>query len=304
MNLDAITHTAIEVLLILAVMVIIYVLWRFVARPHLERRKKWPEDIDPPRYVQQTQYGSERTDASLRQLVEVYSAHREEIARHAESSRRSEDEVRRMMLDLQGKHERWATDFQAYMGYKESMDLLLDLNSKNFKEELDRLRMEQSDRCKQIEARIEPLFEKQTCPWVETMQVNLELSDRDCAFLEAIVAYMEGIGPDIPKYLSGIEAATSQLGHFVFRELNQCTLDSRPELLAEICGWFSNLHQGHELKVPVVGDGFDERFHKDVSSSPRDKEAVSIVDRVVNWGLLEVGTAPRTVFKAEVECRD
>ena len=130
-----------------------------------------------------------------------------------------------------------------------------------------------------------------------------ELPDSEARYLEALVAYIDGLGPDLPKYLSGVEAAVSQLGQFVFRAISRRPIETNDVPFEDISVWFSNLHLGHQLKIPVIGDGFDDRYHKDVSSTPRDKEAVSIVAEIINWGLLEVGSSQRTVFKAEVKCR-
>jgi len=220
-----------------------------------------------------------------------------------ESARCSETELRELLRDLQGKHDKWASDFQSIVAYKAGIDSVLDVNFRNFDSELERLRTQNSEQFRQIEERIKPLFVTQTCPWVVTMQNMWDLSEQQNTFLESIVSYIEAANPDLPKYLSGIEAAASQLGYFVFQVAYQGSIDSRADLLGEIAQWFSGLHQGHELKIPVVGDGFDDRIHKDVTDTPRDKEAVSIVEEIVNWGLLEVGATPRTVFKAEVKCK-
>jgi molecular chaperone GrpE (heat shock protein) len=311
MNSGAIAQAALKGLFVLAALVVLFAVWRFLVQPLLRRRRRWQDDVAPQRPVEAAPqnpapyaaYGNGRIDSAYQQATEAYATGRAELARLVETARRSEDEMRQLARSLQENNRKWSDDFKSIVAYKDEIDALLDQNFRSFTAELEQLRQEQSKQIQQLEARIEPLFSTDTCPWVVAMQDAYNLSEQEDTFLESIVRYIEVANVNLPKYLSGIEAAASQLGQFVFQVANQRPVDSSGDLLGEIAQWFSGLHQGHELKIPVVGDGFDDRIHKDVSDTPRDREAVSIVEQVVNWGLLEVGATPRTVFKAEVKCK-
>ena len=135
------------------------------------------------------------------------------------------------------------------------------------------------------------------------VEIFTSLTQGEQQYYSTVRAYIEQLTPDQPKYLSGVEAAVSQLGHFLFRVFNNCPMDNCSNLLKNYSSWFSKLHPKHQLIIPQIGDGFDNRFHKDVSREPIDGDMALVVEMVVNWGLLEIGSSPRTVFKAQIKCR-
>ncbi len=289
----------IYVLLILAVAIVAFAIWyfgrRLVSRGTTEGRRT----VDRPTLRSTIPDAYRGVDASLRQTVENYGHVREEIGQIAESSRQSADEVRRIARELREKHDLWAKDFCSLSSYKVKTDRRLDEAIENWRGEMKEIHEKLQAQIDGLESQIK----KEICPWVMAMEDAVEIPENETKYLLALVAYIEGLSPDLPKYLSGVEAAVSQLGHFIYRVLNQKPPEASDALFADISLWFSKLHPGHQLKIPVVGDGYDDRFHKDVSSQLRDKGAVSIVAEVLNWGLMEVGSSQRTVIKAEVKCR-
>ena len=303
MNSEMFAEVVPKALSIIAIAVTAFAIWYFRRRLFSRGKNRWSRDVERPQYGSPMPDVYGRIDSSLRHTIDAYGAVREELGKIVENARHSVDEVRQTARDLGAKHDQWTTDFGRLNDYTGKMEYRLDEAVKNLQGDLEEIRLEQLAQINQIEARIEPLFTREVCPWVVAMEGEVALPEDEAKYLEALVAYIEGLNRDLPKYFSGIEAAVSQLGQFVFRSINRKPMKANDAIVEGISTWFSNLHPGHQLKIPVVGDGFDDRYHKDFSSTPRDKDAVSIVAEIVNWGLLEVGSSQRTVFKAEVKCR-
>ncbi len=165
------------------------------------------------------------------------------------------------------------------------------------------MKLEQHPRTDFRGSRRTSLSPEEAIRWLVAIEQFTVLTRGERQYCATLIAYIKELRPDQPKYLSGIEAAVSQLGQFIFQVLKNVPMESRKALLDEFSVWFSKMHPGHQLKIPKIGDGFDPRFHKHASSAPYDKDAVSIVKEILNWGLLEIGSLQRTVIKADVICR-
>ncbi len=130
----------------------------------------------------------------------------------------------------------------------------------------------------------------------------MSLTRHDLQYYTTIWSYLESLSPQHPKYLSGIEAAACQLGHFLFSRILDCSTPYCSNLLDGYSEWFNKMHPSHELIIPNIGDGFDPQYHKSPSVQKADPNLVQLVSGVINWGLLEESPMQRTVIKAEVIC--
>lgn len=308
-------------LIALLTALLIYAVWYF-GRPLLSRilrQRRSDFGGSRPRYPMQTSEGAARVDrapgslaaleASLRSSIEDYARLREEVGKLVGQSSHYVEEARHIEQSLNEKHERWATDYANLSGYRQEVQRHLDealhrqevAHQRQQEEQIESLD-HVTKQIELIEASLEALKEKQVCPWISTLCNAKGVSEGDDDYLVTLAGYLEGLNPGFPKYLSGVEAAVSQLGQYLLRELEGVQPGVRKQILDGVSRWFATLHPGHKLKIPVIGDGLDDRYHKDVSSVASEMGAVRIVEAIENWGLIEV-ESNRIVLRAEVRCR-